>query len=253
MKDLNQTPQAFYGILQGGKVVMLPAEDGQWLNKTTVTEALPALEERVAVAEAKLLEVKADLARETQSHKDSRDREDQMALSLRAVAQSNFRLAKELEAERKVRPRRPMAYLNTREGDPTWPRVYVSEAEAKANQNWVTNPPLVETHPLFLAPKPSRGDLRDLVDNVWNYVTESTEVPCTSTADKLINEVFGEGLDRAGCREDLFIEDEDGNPEGFIKWYERHFGAQPYKGASHVTDCENSWRGALLHVLENKQ
>lgn len=161
--------------------------------------------------EAELREVRADLAREMTSHKDSRAREDSMALSLRDLAQSNFRLAAELDAER----------LKNKSG----PNIYA---------------------------KPSRADLRDLVDNVWNYVTESSEVPCTSTADKLINEVFGEDLDREGCREDMFIEDEDGNPEGFIKWYERHFGAQPYKGGSHVADCENAWRGALFQLLESK-
>lgn len=161
--------------------------------------------------EAELREARADLAREMTSHKDSRAREDSMALSLRDLAQSNFRLAAELDAER----------LKNKSG----PNIYA---------------------------KPSRADLRDLVDNVWNYVTESTEVPCTSTADKLINEVFGEDLDREGCREDMFIEDEDGNPEGFIKWYERHFGAQPYKGGSHVADCENAWRGALFQLLESK-
>lgn len=161
--------------------------------------------------EAELRDVRADLAREMTSHKDSRAREDSMALSMRGLAQSNFRLAAELDAER----------LKNKSG----PNIYA---------------------------KPSRADLRDLVDNVWNYVTESSEVPCTSTADKLINEVFGEDLDREGCREDMFIEDEDGNPEGFIKWYEGHFGAQPYKGGSHVADCENAWRGALFQLLESK-
>lgn len=162
--------------------------------------------------ETKLREVREDLARETLSHKDSRDREDAMAVSLRQVAQSNFRLATDRD-ELRLRLK----------GIP--PERYA---------------------------KPSRAELRELIDNVWNYVTESTEVPCTSTADRLINEVFGKDLDRKGCREDMFIEDEDGNPEGFIRWYERHFGGQPYKGGSHVVDCEKAWRGALFYVLENK-
>lgn len=204
--------------------------------------------------EAELRDVRADLAREMTSHKDSRAREDSMALSLRSLAQSNFRLSKEIDTRwGRDNKGAPAGYLNTREGDPTWPRLYLTKTEADSNRYWVTNPPLVETRPVFLNPQFSRGDLRDLVDNVWNYVTESTEVPCTGTADKLINEVFGKDLDREGCREDMFIEDEDGNPEGFIKWYERHFGAQPYKGGSHVADCENAWRGALFHLLESKQ
>jgi len=33
-----------------------------------------------------------------------------------------------------------------------------------------------------------RRFLRHLIDVVWNYVTESTEVPATSTADNLIDE-----------------------------------------------------------------
>ena len=33
-----------------------------------------------------------------------------------------------------------------------------------------------------------RKFLRHLIDVVWNYVTESTEVPATSTADNLIDE-----------------------------------------------------------------
>lgn len=44
MEKLNEVKQAFYGVIQGGKVVMLPAEDGQWLNKTSVAEAFQALE-----------------------------------------------------------------------------------------------------------------------------------------------------------------------------------------------------------------
>lgn len=39
--------------------------------------------------------------------------------------------------------------------------------------------------------------------------------------------------------------DENGNPVGFIEWYERQFASQPYKGASHVADCESAWRAAL--------
>ena len=43
--------------------------------------------------------------------------------------------------------------------------------------------------------------------------------------------------------------DGDDNPQGFIAWYERHFATQPYKGASHVTDCENAWRAAILRNI----
>ncbi|MDI3415680.1 hypothetical protein [Pantoea sp. V106_11] len=32
--------QSFYGVVQDGKSVMLAADDGQWLNKTAVIEAL---------------------------------------------------------------------------------------------------------------------------------------------------------------------------------------------------------------------
>lgn len=56
MEKLNELPQAFYGVIQGGKVVMLPADDGQWLNKTSVAEAFRALEQRAEAAEAKLAE-----------------------------------------------------------------------------------------------------------------------------------------------------------------------------------------------------
>jgi len=35
-----ELPQSFYGEVHDGKVVMLPANDGQWLNKTAVIEAL---------------------------------------------------------------------------------------------------------------------------------------------------------------------------------------------------------------------
>jgi len=44
--------------------------------------------------------------------------------------------------------------------------------------------------------------------------------------------------------------DEDDNPLGFTAWYERHFATQPYKGASHVADCENAWRAAILRNIE---
>lgn len=44
--------------------------------------------------------------------------------------------------------------------------------------------------------------------------------------------------------------DEDDSPVGFIAWYERHFATQPYKGASHVTDCENAWCAAILRNIE---
>ncbi|WP_191923013.1 hypothetical protein [Pantoea agglomerans] len=57
MQKLNELPQAFYGVIQSGKVVMLPAEDGQWLNKTSVAEAYRALEQRAEAAEAKLVEL----------------------------------------------------------------------------------------------------------------------------------------------------------------------------------------------------
>lgn len=51
MEKLNELPQAFYGVIQSGKVVMLPAEDGQWLNKTSVAEAFRALEQDKEAAE----------------------------------------------------------------------------------------------------------------------------------------------------------------------------------------------------------
>ena len=35
-----ELPQSFYGVVQDGKSVMLAADDGQWLNKTAVIEAL---------------------------------------------------------------------------------------------------------------------------------------------------------------------------------------------------------------------
>lgn len=57
MKKLNELPQAFYGVIQGGKVVMLPDEDGQWLNKTSVAEAFRELERRAEAAEVKLAEL----------------------------------------------------------------------------------------------------------------------------------------------------------------------------------------------------
>lgn len=57
MEKLNELPQAFCGVIQSGKVVMLPANDGQWLNKTSVAEAFRALEQRAEAAEAKLAEL----------------------------------------------------------------------------------------------------------------------------------------------------------------------------------------------------
>lgn len=44
-------PESFYGVIQDGKVVMLPADDGQWLNKTSVTEAFWGLEQEKEAAE----------------------------------------------------------------------------------------------------------------------------------------------------------------------------------------------------------
>jgi len=59
MQKLNELPQAFYGVIQSGKVVMLPAEDGQWLNKTSVAEAYRALEkQRDALAAENVLMLK---------------------------------------------------------------------------------------------------------------------------------------------------------------------------------------------------
>lgn len=49
---------------------------------------------------------------------------------------------------------------------------------------------------------------------------------------------------------DLVPDDENGSPQGFVAWYERHFALQPYKGASHVSDCEDSWRAAILRNIE---
>lgn len=34
----DEMPTAYYSVIQGGKTAMLPADDGQWLNKTTVLE-----------------------------------------------------------------------------------------------------------------------------------------------------------------------------------------------------------------------
>ncbi|WP_337030365.1 hypothetical protein [Pantoea agglomerans] len=59
MQKLNELPQAFYGVIQSGKVVMLPAEDGQWPNKTSVAEAYRALEkQRDALAAENVLMLK---------------------------------------------------------------------------------------------------------------------------------------------------------------------------------------------------
>jgi len=59
MEKLNELPQAFYGVIKSGKVVMLPAEDGQWLNKTSVAEAYRALEkQRDALAAENVLMLK---------------------------------------------------------------------------------------------------------------------------------------------------------------------------------------------------
>lgn len=46
------------------------------------------------------------------------------------------------------------------------------------------------------------------------------------------------------------MDDEKGNPKGFIAWYERNFALQPYKGSSHVSDCEKAWRAAMLCKIE---
>lgn len=42
---------------------------------------------------------------------------------------------------------------------------------------------------------PTRQQLRDLVDLVWNEATESTAVPSTAFADKLIDHIFDKTLD----------------------------------------------------------
>ncbi|MGP2449075.1 hypothetical protein ACTUSR_08205 [Pantoea stewartii subsp. indologenes] len=38
-----ELPESFYGVIQNGKAVMLPADDGQWLNKTAVKELIVSL------------------------------------------------------------------------------------------------------------------------------------------------------------------------------------------------------------------
>lgn len=40
-------------------------------------------------------------------------------------------------------------------------------------------------------------------------------------------------------------EDEDGNPVGFIDWYERKFAGMAFKGTGHVADCDDAWRAAI--------
>lgn len=39
--------------------------------------------------------------------------------------------------------------------------------------------------------------------------------------------------------------DEDGNPTGFISWYERKFSGQAYRGSSHVSDCADAYRAGI--------
>lgn len=39
--------------------------------------------------------------------------------------------------------------------------------------------------------------------------------------------------------------DENGNPDGFISWYERKFSGQTYKGSSHVSDCDEAYRAGV--------
>lgn len=39
--------------------------------------------------------------------------------------------------------------------------------------------------------------------------------------------------------------DENGNPDGFISWYERKFSGQAYKGSSHVSDCDDAYRAGI--------
>jgi len=48
----------------------------------------------------------------------------------------------------------------------------------------------------------------------------------------------------------MLQEDEDGNPQGFIAWYERHFALHPYKGSSHVADCDEAWRAGILNNIK---
>jgi hypothetical protein len=40
-------------------------------------------------------------------------------------------------------------------------------------------------------------------------------------------------------------EDEDGNPAGFIAWYELKFAYAPFKGTGHVADCESAYRAGI--------
>lgn len=86
MEKLNELPQAFYGVIQGGKVVMLPAEDGQWLNKTSVAEAVRELEQRAEAAEGRSKMLADDLLIERTFHNETLEREDLLKAKLAGLA-----------------------------------------------------------------------------------------------------------------------------------------------------------------------
>lgn len=47
---------------------------------------------------------------------------------------------------------KPVAWINLREGDPTWPRLFIDKASSDANVNLVESQPFVTQNPLYTTP-----------------------------------------------------------------------------------------------------
>lgn len=83
------------------------------------------------------------------------DHINQQHLRINWLEAANSGLGKALgsaEAELKRRDaQEPVAWLNVRHGDPTWPRVFLSKEKADENRKWVELAPMVNTVPLYAA------------------------------------------------------------------------------------------------------
>jgi len=184
MKELNGStvmPQSFYAVIEGGKAVMLPAEDGQWLNKTTVAESFQELEQRAEAAEAKLAVL---------------EKLNESRWSLHDGIARPIGLNKD-----------DLVYLKMK-------RQEIKLPYPAGMVNW----------------KHDGGEF-DVI--AWASVNAPVRpAPAVSLAELVL--------------------DENDNPEGFIAWYERQFAMYPYKGSSHVADCEEAWRAAILRNIEEQ-
>ena len=151
------------------------------LNRNTELEAALAEEKRT---NSKLRQDRADLSRECNAFEanllsmnkqmshlertgiEERDRRVAAEAELRGKTvdlECGMQLIKRLERQvlgyqaklAELDNQEPVAWMNTREGDPTWPRVYSNKEKADENRAWVTLNPMVKTQPLFTRPAPA--------------------------------------------------------------------------------------------------